>query len=155
MLPVAATIQFNPYTLYLNSKDKWIWATVRMPAGYDAREINDPGVCIVFEDGSQICADSDYGHGFLAKIRKRFCRTKKALTVKFDRQDLIRKIKIPLENTILMVQGDILFNSAWLEFEGSGTIRTIEREKKEDYFSRYWKRNTKHFSKKGGSTCRK
>ena len=149
-LPVAATIQFKPYTFYLNSKAKWFWATIRLPAEYDARQIDDPSVCIVLENGSRIYAYSDYGHGFLAKIRKRFYRTKRALTVRFDRQELIQKIKIPSENTILMVQGDMLFNGAWIEFEGSGVIRTIEREKKEGFFNKYWKRNIKHFFKKRG-----
>jgi len=133
----------------LNSKGKWIRATIRLPADYDAREIDDPSVCIVFEDGyNGICADSDYGHGFLAKIRKKFYRTKKALTVRFSRQDLIQKIKISSENTLLMVQGDVLFNGAWIEFEGSGIIRALERGKKEGFFSRYWQRHIKHSSKK-------
>jgi hypothetical protein len=148
-LPLAATIQFKPYTLYLNSKDKWIWATIRLPADYDAREIDDPSVCVVLEDGSRIYAYSDYGHGFLAKLRKRFYRTRRALTVRFDRQDLIQEIKIPSENIALMVQGDMLYNDGWIEFEGSGKIRTIEREK--DFFRRYWKRHIKYFSKKYGS----
>ena len=68
--------------------------------------------------------------------------------MRFDRQDLIQKIKIPSENTRLMVQGDMLYNGAWIEFEGSGIVRTIEREKKEDFFSRYWKRDIRHVSKK-------
>jgi hypothetical protein len=147
-LPVAATIQFKPHTLNLSSKGKWIRATIRLPADYDAREIDDPSVCVVLEGGSRIYAYSDYGHGFLAKIRKKFYRTRRALTVRFDRQDLIQKIKIPSENTILMVQGDMLYNGAWIEFEGTGIIKTIEREKKEDFFSKYWKRNIKHFTKK-------
>ena len=150
-LPVAATIQFKPTTLYLDSKDKWLWATIRLPAEYDAKEIDDPSVCIVLEDGSPICASSDYGHGFLAKIRKRFYRTGRALTVRFDRQDLIQKIQIPSENNMLMVKGDMLYNGGWIEFEGSGMIRTIEREKKDGFFSKYWKRNIKHFFKKRGS----
>jgi len=139
---VAATIQFKPHTLNLSSKGKWIRATIRLPADYDAREIDDPSVCIVLEDGS-ICAESDYGHGFLAKLRKRFYRTRRALTVRFNRQKLIEKIKIPSENTVLMVRGDMLYNDAWIEFEGSGTIRTIEKKKKEYFFSRYWKRHIK------------
>ena len=154
-LPVAATIQFKPDTLYLKSKDKWILATIRLPADYDAREIDDPSVCIVLEDGSRLCAFADYGHGFLAKLRKRFYRTRRALTVRFSRQDLIRKIKVPSENTVLKVHGDMLDKGAWIEFEGAGVIRTREREKKEGFFSRYWKRNIKYFSKKYGSNyCR-
>ena len=154
-LPVAAAIQFKPYTLYFNSKGKWIRATIRLPAGYDARKIDDPSVCIVLEDGSRICAYSDYGHGFLAKIIKRFYRTRRALTVRFDRQDLIRKIQISSEKTILVVEGEMLYNGAWIEFEGSGRIRTLERKKKADFFSRYWKRDIKHFSKKRGSKYRR
>jgi hypothetical protein len=147
-LPVAATIQFKPDTLYLNSKGKWIWANIRLPVDYDARKIDDPSVCIVLQGGARIWAYSDYEHGFLAKIRKRFYRTRKALTVRFDRQDIIRKIKIPSENTLLVVQGDMLHNGVWIEFEGSGIIRTKEKKKTEGFFSRYWKRNIKHLSKK-------
>jgi hypothetical protein len=147
-LPVGATIQFKPDTLYLKNKGKWIRATIRLPVDYDAREIDDPSVCIVLDDGSRICAYSDYGNGFLAKIKKRFYRTKKLLTVRFNRQDLIQKIKIPSENTLLTVQGDILFNGAWIEFEGSAIIRALEGEKKEGFFRKYWKRNIKRFSKK-------
>jgi PKD repeat protein len=147
-LPVGATIQFKPDTLYLKNKGKWIRATIRLPVDYDAREIDDPSVCIVLDDGSRICAYSDYGNGFLAKIKKRFYRTKKLLTVRFNRQDLIQKIEIPSENTLLTVQGDILFNGAWIEFEGSGIIRALEGEKKEGFFRKYWKRNIKRFSKK-------
>ena len=151
-LPVAATIQFKPHTLSLNSRGKWFWATIRLPADFDARKIDDPSVCIVLEDGARICAYSDYGNGFLAKLRKRFYRTRRALTVRFDRQALIQKIKIPSENTTLLVQGVMLYNGAWIELEGSGTIRTLERKKKENFFSRYWKRHFKHFSKKCRST---
>jgi hypothetical protein len=154
-LPVAATIQFKPYTFYLNSKHKWFWATIRLPADYNARQIDDPSVCIVLEDASRICANSDYGRGFLAKLIKRFFRTRRALTVRFDRQDLIRKIKIPSKNTKLMVQGDMLYDGAWIEFKGSGKIRTIEKKKKKNFFSRHWKRNIKHFSKKYRSKYRR
>ncbi len=71
--------------------------------------------------------------------------------VRFDRQDLIRKIQTPSENTILTVQGDMQYNGTWIEFEGSGKIRTIEKKKKKNYFWRYWKRNIKYFSKKFGT----
>ena len=154
-LPVAATIRFKPRTLNLNSKGKWFWATIRLPAGYDARNIDDPSVCMVLENGAQICADSDYGNGFLAKLRKRFYRTRRALTVSFDRQDLIHKIKIPSDNTRLVVQGDMLYNGAWVEFEGTGMIRTVERKKKEDFFSWYWRRYFKRHSKKCNSKYRR
>ena len=154
-LPVAATIQFRPDTLYLNSKAKWFRATIRLPSDYDARKIDDPSVCIVMENGSRICAYSDYGHGFLAKIRKRFYRKRSALTVRFDRQDLIQKIKTPSDSTVLMVQGVMLYNGAWIEIEGSGTIRTMEREKRRSFFSRYWKRNIKHIHKICGSKYRR
>jgi len=146
-LPIAATIQFRPDPLYLNSKAKWILATIRLPCDYDARKIDDASVCIVLEDGSRLWASSDYGHGFLAKIRKRLYRQRKTLTVRFDRQDLIQKIKIPSDSTALLVQGDMLYNGSWIEFEGSGTIRTKKRDIKQDFFSRYWKRNVKHFHK--------
>ncbi len=85
-LPVMARVRFKPSTLYLNSRAKWIWATIRLPYGYDARKIDDPSVCLVLEDGSRIYAHSNYGRGFLAKLRKRLYRKRRALTIRFDRQ---------------------------------------------------------------------
>ncbi len=161
-LPVAARIQFKPYTLYLNSKAKWVWATIRLPYGYDARKIDDPSVCIVLEDDSStsICANSDYGHGWIAKLRKRLYRKKRSLTVRFDRQyliDLIQKNKIPSGKTTLLVQGVVLDkdNGAWVGFEGSGKIRTLEKKKKHNFFSKYWKRCFKRFSNKYRSNYRR
>jgi hypothetical protein len=154
-LPVAARIKFRPYTLYLNSRAKWIWATIRLPSDFDARKIDDPSVCLVLEDGSRIYAYSNYGSGFLAKIRKRLYRKRRALTIRFDRQDLIQKIKIPSENITLMVQGIVLDNGAWVGFEGSGKIRTIEKKKKHNFFSKYWKRCFKRYSKKYRSNHRR
>ena len=154
-LPVAATIEFRPETLYLNSKAKWFWATIRLPSNYDARKIDDPSVCIVMEDGSRICAYDDYGHGFLAKLRKKFFRRRSALTVRFKRQDLIRKIKIPSDSTKMMVQGDMLYNDAWIEFEGSGKIRTMEKKKRRSFFGRYWKRHKSHLHKMCGFRYRR
>jgi PKD repeat protein len=151
--PVAATVQFKPYTLYLKSRDRWVWATVRLPEGFDARQIDDSSVCIVFPDGSRICAYTGYGRGFFAQLRKRFFRRKSALTVRFNRRDLIPKLQIPSENIMLTVRGNVPANDGWVEFEGSGTIRTKER--KEDFWGRYWKKQMHHFSKRGGSTCRK
>lgn len=155
VLPVAATIQFRPNTLYLKSRDKWVWATVRLPEDFDAREIDDASVCVVFEDGSQIFAYTDYGHGFLAKLRKKFYRQRGSLTVRFDRRNLIPKLQIPSENNLLTVRGNVPSNGGWVEFEGKGTIRTKKRDWREDFFGKYWKRNIKHHSKKGGATCRK
>jgi hypothetical protein len=155
-LPVAARIKFRPYTLYLNSRAKWIWATIRLPSDFDARKIDDPSVCLVLEDGSRIYAYSNYGSGFLAKIRKRLYRKRRALTIRFDRQDLIQKIKIPSDNTTLMVQGVVLdSDGAWVGFEGSGKIRTLEKKKKHNFFSKYWKRCFKRYSKKYRSNHRR
>jgi hypothetical protein len=149
-LPVAATIQYRPDTLYLNSKDRWFWATVRLPSNFDARKIDDPSVCIILEDGSRICANTKYGYGFLAKLRKRIYRQKRALTVRFDQRDLIRNIKIPSDgSTELMVQGVMLNNGAWIDFEGSGMVRIKERDKRRAFFARYWKRNIRHLHKMG------
>ncbi len=155
-LPVAATIRFKPHTLNLNSKGKWIRATIRLPYGYDARKIDDPSTCLVLEDGSRIYAYSNYGRGFLAKLRKRLYRKRRALTIRFDRQDLIQKIKIPSDNTTLMVQGVVLDSvGAWVGFKGSGKIRTIEKKKKHNFWRKYWKRYFKRFSKNHRSNYRR
>ena len=140
-------------TLYSKSRDRWVWATVRLPDNFDAREIDDASISIVFEDGSRIGAYSEYGHGFLAQLRKRFFRRESSLTVRFNRRDIVGRVPIPSENVKLTVRGNVPSTDGWVEFEGTGTIRT--KEKKEDFWGRFWNRHLSHFSKKGGATCRK
>jgi hypothetical protein len=152
-------VGFYPSILNLKSKDKWIWATLRPPAGNDARKIDDASVCIVFENAPPIYARQDYGHGFFAKIRKSLFRKKSALTVKFDRQAVINNFGNISGNKTLNVEGMMLGEESGIKIAGSGTIRTIVMKKKKSHFCKLRKPQTKrimnHLAKKRGSYIRK
>jgi hypothetical protein len=152
---VEVNISFYPNMLNLKSKDKWIWATLRPPAGYDARKIDGASVYIAFEDAPPIYANQDFGHGFFAKIRKSLCRKKSALTVKFDRQAVIDIFDNISGNKTLNVEGMMQGEERGLKIAGSGTIRTIVMEKKKAHFYKPGKPQTKrimnHLGKKRGS----
>ena len=128
-----ALIKFNPRTLNLKSKGKWVRATIELLSpGFDASRINLSSVGISEDQNAWISAHSD--SNFTKKrVGKRF-KNKKArkLKVKFDRQDLIGMITTPSDETILRVQGLVLTNRGEeVSFEGFGTIRTIEPHKKD------------------------
>ena len=152
-------VRFYPRRLHLKSRSKWIWATIRPPAGYDARKIDEASVCIGFENGSSIYAQPDRGRGFLANIRKRICRQKRSLTVKFDRQALFNALEGSSGRTILNIEGMMNTEDDVSKIAGSGKIRILTKEKKKSYFHRLKKRQIKrvinHLTKKRGSkTCR-
>lgn len=144
---VEVNVSFYPNKLNLKSKDRWIWATIRPPSGYDARKIDDASVCIVFENASPIFARADYGHGFLARIRKGLCRKKGALTVKFDRQAVIAAIGNRAGKFPLKVVGEIFSADGWSKIEGSENIRTIVKKKKMAYLYKLRKQKIRKIMK--------
>jgi hypothetical protein len=130
VMALTAQIKFNPRTLNLKSKGKWVRATIKLPPGFDASRIDLSSVHIITEDQSWISAHSD-SKFTKKKARKRF-KNKKArkFKVKFDRQALLEKLAGPAGKKTLHVQGRVSYKSRSVSFEGSGTIRTIEPRKK-------------------------
>ncbi len=57
-------------------------------------------------------ADTRSKHGLKAKKSKKNYKSKKELTVKFDRQAVRGLIKNPSKKMIMKVQGDLLFHTA-------------------------------------------
>ena len=126
-----AQIKFNPRTLNLKSKGKWVRATIKLPPGFDASRIDLSSVRISEDqnDWISVYSDSNYTK---KKARKRFKKKRaRKLKVKFDRQALLEKLAGPAGKKTLHVQGWVSTNKGVeVSFEGSGTIRTIEKNKK-------------------------
>ncbi|MBE9544056.1 MAG: VCBS repeat-containing protein [Proteobacteria bacterium] len=130
---LGAQIKFNPRTLNLKSRGKWVRATIKLPSGFDASRIDLGSVCISEKQTCLIYADSD-SNFTKKKAGKRFTKKNaRKLKVKFDRQALLEKLAGPAGKKTLHVQGLVSPKSkrSFVSFEGSGTIRTIEPHKKD------------------------
>jgi len=147
-LPV--NVYFSPRSLNLKSKDQWISATLRVPAGYDARMIDPDSLYLVREGKAEIKAHSVYRHRFYARQHKMRYRRIRELTVKFDRQALIKAIDGATGITALNVVGEISSNGTSIEFSGTGTIQAYER-KKISFLRKYLMKQVMCFYSKGGS----
>ncbi len=129
--PLAARIRFTPRTLNPDRKGKWVQATIKLPRGYDASQIDLGSVCIV-ENGLTIAhAHSDGRHldHKWPKFRKRSKRKRiiRGLNVKFDRQALLTALaSSPPGKKTLVVKGTLAHDGGSISFKGSGTIRKIE-----------------------------
>jgi len=128
--PIQAKIKFSPGKLDLKGKgkkkNKWIKAKIKLPKGYDARKIDLSSVCIfpaAEKDAVVEFANMDPKHGLKAKKSKKNYKSKKELTVKFDRQAVRGLIKNPSKKMIMKVQGDIFHNGKWIEFSGAGKLK--------------------------------
>ena len=133
--PLKARVKITPKTLNLKSKGKWVQATIWMPYGYDASQIDLNSVRIVENQTSVVYAHSDPKS---KKIKKRSKRKRvRKLNVKFNRQALLAALSGSSGVKTLHVQGvlnvrDMLSQRTVgsMSFEGSDTIRTIEPRKK-------------------------
>jgi len=126
---VPFTVVFNPRTLNCNSKGKWITATIKVPAGYNARNIDIASVQVAPNDGPAVYAYTSNKHGFIRKFLKKF-GSRRSLTVKFDREAVIKALGGASGNTVLNLEGQVLKNGELEKFSGSKTIKVIEKKKK-------------------------
>jgi PKD repeat protein len=128
--PLTVKVSLTPKTINPKSNGKWVKATIRLPKGYDASQIDLNSVCLVENQASLVCAHSDRTW---EKYEKRF-KTKRIrkLKVKFDRQALLASLSNPAGVKTLHVQGR--FNvegmlsqrkAGSIDFEGADTIRTM------------------------------
>jgi len=134
MLSVQASVQvkikFSPGKLDLKGKgkkkNKWIEAKIKLPKGYDARKIDLATVCIfpAMEKNAVVeFAYLDPKHGLKAIKSKKNYKSKKELTVKFDRQAVMGLIKNPSKKMIMNVQGYMSHNDGEIEFSGAGKLK--------------------------------
>ena len=99
---------------------------VKLPKGYDARKIDLSSVCIfpaAEEDTEVEFANMDSKHGLKAKKSKKNDKSKKELTVKFDRQAVRGLIKNPSKKMIMNVQGYVSHNGGEKAFSGTGKLK--------------------------------
>lgn len=124
--PVPATIYIYPDTLNLKSKGKLIRAYIELPEGYYVEDIDCPTILLEGEIGAESCDRSieslvgDYDEDGILDYM-----------VKFDRQAVIDHIEdIGIEDNDkvqLTVVGEL---DDGTPFEGSDTIRVIDKRKK-------------------------
>ncbi len=112
-----ATIDFDPDTLNLKSKGKWVTAYIELPNAYDVDEIDISTVrlndtVLALAHPTQV---GDYDSDGVAD-----------LMVKFDRSD-VQSILEPGDEVEVTVSGQLINGTP---FEGTDTIRVIEKGKK-------------------------
>ncbi len=120
--PIDAKIKFHPGKLDLKGtgkgkKKKWLKAKIKLPEGYDARNIDLSTVCI-FPKADDTLVEFAY----LYIDPRHGLKGKKHLTVKFDRQAVRDLIKRPSKKMTMMVQGYITPNGDSLKFSGAGKL---------------------------------
>jgi hypothetical protein len=139
---VPAEVKFLPRSLNLKSRGKWITATFKLPEGYNLDEVDPASVSVATKASDRIFAKPLHRRSFLAKLWRKIQRRFKVVTVRFDRQAVIKAIRSPSKETSLILEGKLLRNDGRrVKFEGSGKIRTYEKKTK----WRFWK---KYMSKK-------
>lgn len=128
--PVPVTVKFSPNSLDLKSRGEWVQATIKVPDGIDAARIVRDSITVGFGTSDRIKASPDYKHTFLAKLWRKIRHRMNVVTVKFNRQAVIKAIGGPNANAVLTVEGKVLSNSGRADFAGSGTIKTYEKQKR-------------------------
>jgi len=129
---IAASVAFYPYLLDLHSRDKWITASIRVPSGLGARQIDVSTVQIVFEGETIIAADLDQRFGFFGFIHKLFRKNKSSntLNVKFNQRALSKALAGTSGNTLLKLAGKIDSNGNMVDFSGEGAVKVVGKHKK-------------------------
>ena len=147
---IPVSVYFSPRRLNLKSKGKWITATIRVPAGYDASMIDSGNLYLVLEDKTAIAAHSVYRHKWYRNHHSKKYRRIRKLTARFDRQALIKALDGTTGEIPLKVMGEISANQTSMEFSGAGTIKAYAKEKKR-FFRQYLLKQIMRFFSRGGS----
>ncbi len=145
VLPVTVTVKFSPHELNHHSRDKWLTATLRLPENLDVADVEPSSLFIVTEDSKTIFADANSHHSFFSKCLHRIQSKMNVMTVKFNRQAVVGAIETPSDATVLTLKGKVGYKKGTLEFQGAGTIQTLEKSKKRGWFNKIL---SKCFSKK-------
>ena len=133
---VSVEVAFYPHILNLNSKDKWITATIRVPSGYDARQIDVPSLHIVPDGGTAITAYTDTKFGLFKGLFKGFFKgffrknsSWQTLTVKFSRQAVNHALAAASGQRVLKMEGKMNSNGKFVDLSGEGKIQVIGKHK--------------------------
>ena len=116
ILQTETIIYFEPDTLNLKSKGKFVTAYIELPEGYEINQIDIfsimlNGLVPVLAKPTEI---GDYDNDGISD-----------LMVKFDKSE-VQDILEPGEGVILTLTGKVLYNKSYIDFKGSDTIRIID-----------------------------
>lgn len=119
ILQTETIIYFDPDTLNLKSKGKFVTAYIELPEGYEISQIDIPSIMLnglvpVLAKPTEI---GDYDNDGISD-----------LMVKFDRSKA-QAILNPGEEVILTLTGEVSYNGGHADFKGSETIRVINHGK--------------------------
>jgi PKD repeat protein len=138
---VKARVVYSPRRLNLQSRGKWIVATIKLPRGYNPAGVDPASLSISTGESGPIYAEVPQKRSFLTKLWKKIQRRFRIVTVRFDRQEVLAAISEPSKNTVLKLEGDVFHNNGWVKFEGSGKIKTYGKKKKWSFWSKYISKN--------------
>jgi hypothetical protein len=124
-LGIKATIDFDPDTLSLKSKGKWVTVYIELPEGYDVNDINVGTVMLNYRVPAEPrpTGVGDHDDDGIPD-----------LMVKFDRAAVQRILPVGDEVKVTVtgqVEGERRVVVAGIPFEGSDFIRVIDKEKEE------------------------
>jgi hypothetical protein len=128
VIPVPVTVKFSPDKLNINSRDKWILATIKAPDDIDAAQIDLDSITVATETSDRIKASRYYRHTFLGKLWSKIQRRMNMVTVQFNRSAVIEAIGGPNDSSVLIVEGKVSCNGGRVDFSGTGTIKTYEKQ---------------------------
>ena len=116
MLQTATTIDFDPDTLNLESKGKWVTVYIELPEGYDINQINVSSIRLndTVPASDKLTEIGDYNDDGIAD-----------LMVKFDRGSVIELIPEGVSEVTLTVSGDF---TEIVRFTGEDTIKVMKAE---------------------------
>ena len=121
---IPATVDIEPKTLNLKSQGQTISATIALPAGYDASQIDLNSVTLRYGNSPLVFALNNPKYGFVANIEAGTAG-RGLLRVKFDRQAVIDAVVQPSDPTVLWLSGKVNVNGVPAGFSGPASIRTI------------------------------
>ncbi|MFB0526093.1 MAG: T9SS type A sorting domain-containing protein [bacterium] len=114
--PISATVEITPKTVNLKSEGNFITASIELPDGFNANQIDGNTVQISAIDGhliDPIFADKTTGSGI---------ESENCLLAKFDRKDLINVLS-PGDEVEITIEGLLTSGE---KFTGGDTVRVIE-----------------------------
>jgi hypothetical protein len=129
--PLPVRVKFNPRTLNLKSKGKWIRVTIILPKKHKACWVDLTGVFSAADDVFLGFAVSDSNYGFLSKFYRKKKKCRRTIKVRFDRQEVIKGLmdRSGMDRSgmvKLRVNGRIMLDGKQTDFEGLGKIRLIQ-----------------------------
>ena len=115
--PIPASLDIDPNTLNLNSRGNFVTASIELPNGFNANQIDGNTVRISAIDGhpiEPICAE---------KTMESEIESENCLLAKFERKDL-ENVLVPGDEVKITIEGSL---TSGKKFTGVDTIRVIEK----------------------------